>query len=140
MRDGEIRAINAQAIVDSRWQALSPGMFDYTPDENRGSTFSVETVDDGGLVVLANMNTPVRIERAAFVAAVQVLLDSAATERMPIRVGSSNEADNSLDLCMGTKAVCNGVRVINYIVPLLLRMGVVGVGHQRPNTVWLHHA
>ena len=38
---------------------------------------------------------------------------------------------------MGTKALCNGTRVITYIGPILFRMGIVAIGHDSPNTIWL---
>lgn len=133
--------MNAEELIESNWQKITAGVFEPTPDESRASTFIVEAIDGTGLTILANMNAPIRIGRDAFIEVISILLQSGATtEANSLRIGSSNNASNSLGLCLDTKALCGGTRVINYIVPLLSRMGLVRIGHQRPNTVWLENA
>ena len=132
--------MNASDIVDKNWDKLVVGLYDFTPDEVRASTFTVERIDQNEVTVLANLNSPISIPKSTFVYVVQVLQDRNSKERNPLRIGSSNDNVNSLELCLGAKAHCNGTRAINYIVPLLQRMGIVGIGHARPNTVWLHGA
>jgi len=129
--------MNPEEVIEIHWTALQSGMFEFTPDEIRASTFSVEVVNQNEVVVLANMNSRITIPRAAFVSAVQVLIENNATEGNPLRIGSSNSDDNSLELCLDTKAHSGGTRVINYIASLLLRMGIVGIDHNRPNRIWI---
>lgn len=128
--------VDPEQRIDSVWNFIQEGMFDFTPDETRAKTFMVERVSPNHVVVLANMNSSISIPRSAFISALQVLIDNNATQANPLRIGSSNNEENSLELCLSTKAQCNGTRVINYIAPILLRMGIVGIGHDRPNTIW----
>jgi hypothetical protein len=129
--------MDPEELIDNTWALIQAGMFDFTPDETRASTFMVEDVNEDGVVVLANMNSRISIPRSAFVHAAQILIENNATQHNPLRIGSSNSTENSLELCLGTKAESNGTRVINYIAPILLRMGIVSIDHNRPNRIWL---
>lgn len=129
--------MNPEELIETHWTVLQPGVFDLTPDEIRASTFSVEVVNQNEVVVLANMNSRITIPLAAFVSAVQVLIENNATEANPLRIGSSNSDDNSLELCLDAKTHSGGTRVINYIASLLLRMGIVNIDHNRPNRIWI---
>lgn len=128
---------SAEAIVDSIWENIQPGMQDATPDDARGSAFIIDQVRDNEMIVLANMQTPVTIQRQSFVDVIDYLQSHNATESNPVRIGSNNSDDGSLDLCAISKAASNGTRVINYIATILLRLGIAGIGHNRPNTIWL---
>ena len=82
--------MNPGQLIENAWGLIREGMFDFTPDVNRASTFMVENVTRNHVVVLANMNSQIRIPRTAFVAAVRVLIDNNATQKNPLRIGSSN--------------------------------------------------
>jgi hypothetical protein len=111
--------------------------FEYvTPDNARGVPFSIDAVTADQIRITLNSGNSLVISRLAFFAANDFLHNNSHDVNHPALIGSSNEAEESGLLCAATRAMNNGIRCINYIVPILRQFGVIGFSGIKPNTCW----
>lgn len=126
--------VQCEARVSSLWRGLAVGQVFMTPDHINGREFEVSQVNPDSIEIPPQA---IAISQAAFVAALAHLFHNAHGIENPCLVGSSNSATDSGPLCTSSRLENNGVRCINYILPVLQRWGVVGIHGGRSNSTWL---
>lgn len=108
----------------------------FTPDKARCARFTVAEVTEDAVIITSARGARVRIAKVAFLVAYQYLKDHRHTERRPCEINSHNNSAQSGPLCLAARSVNRNVRCINYIIPMLASVGVVGFSGDRPNTCW----
>jgi hypothetical protein len=131
------RTFTSAEVVDRFLQHISVGNQFLTPDFHRGRVFTVAEIGPTSYFVRTQSEqTLLEINFDNVRIAYQFLLDSTVGPNNPIAIRSSDDPDNSGPLCLATRQ--GPRRVINYILPVLADMGLVGLnGQTQPNTVWL---
>lgn len=129
------------AIIDMTltavWPLLSLRRTYQTPDNSVSKAFEVTSSSDGFVVIRTEGGSTININRAAFGAALRYLLENGHEAGNPCEIRSNQIATEAGPLCTATRSVNNGTRVINYIAPMLERVGIVATQGTRPNLVWL---
>jgi hypothetical protein len=129
------------AIIDmtlaTLWPLLSQRGTYQTPDNSVFKEFDVMSSNDGFVVIRTEGGSTINITRAAFGAGIRYLLENRHGAKNPCEIRSNQNANEAGPLCMATRSVNNGTRVINYIAPMLERAGIVATQGTRPNLIWL---
>ncbi|WP_143129089.1 hypothetical protein [Variovorax sp. PDC80] len=108
-----------------------------TPDDSLGRDFTIDDVGHDAVRIATAAGSLITIQRAAFMAALRYLVENGHGASSPCEIRSNQVAEESGPLCLIARAANSNTRVINYIVPILARLGILGVGGTRPNTTWL---
>lgn len=110
-----------------------------TPDQQRSRNFTLHEFNADTLTIQTQRGANVRIPIEAFFRTLIHLHEISASEAAPCRVGSSNRDPLADGLCSVARGTNGRTRVINYVLPILERLGWVQVnGRRRPNTAWLN--
>jgi hypothetical protein len=126
------------AALDHCWGRLHAGDNFVTPDNIKGSLFSIEAIDNNLVVITTIGGNPININRQAFIAVIRYLIDNLHSNHNPCAIGSNKAIENAGPLCV-TARNANGsdTMIINYLLPLLSGMGLVNIDGNRPNRTWL---
>jgi len=126
-------------LIDSIWTKIStPGTQLFTPDEIKGAEFTITESNSTQIKIKTYSGSPIIIDRESFHAALHFLLSNGYTSSSKAcEIGSSNDNPGELDRVTRK----TGLRVINYILPILAEAGVVGIDGMRnskhpKNTTW----
>lgn len=126
------------AALDNRWGILQSGMALTTPDNAMGSPFSIGEITGIAVEVITNGGTAININRQAFEAVLEYLAVNGHTATNACQIGSDKSIGLAGPLCVAARnANGSNVMIISYLLPLLARMGLVGIDGSRPNTSWL---
>ena len=109
-----------------------------TPDASSGSNFSISSINNDTVEIKTSGGTKIEIHRAAFVGGLRYLLENNHTLEAPCPVGSNKDISKAGPLCCIARN-SNGVNImiINYLLPLLVKMDLVAIDSKRPNSVWV---
>ena len=131
------RTYTAVEIADRFLQHVAVGHQYLTPDFTQGSIFTAEETGSNFYAIRTESGlSRLSIDLERVQAAYQFLLDNNVGPNNPIEIRSSDDPDTAGPLCRATRQGPH--RTINYILPILADMGVVGLnGQTQPNTVWL---
>jgi len=126
------------AALDQRWSVLQIGLGLVTPDIASGSRFSLTSVNNNSVEITTNGGTSITINRQAFFAALDYLVQNQHTANNPCQIGSNMNIGQAGPLCVATRNA-NGVNIMisSYTIPLLAAMNLVDIDGNRPNTTWL---
>ncbi|WP_144241440.1 hypothetical protein [Janthinobacterium agaricidamnosum] len=120
------------------WGSLQAGITLSTPDDAKGSSFNITSVENDAVSITTQGGSLIRINRAAFAEAFFYLAQNLHTAIRPCEIGSNKDINAASALCVSTRhANGSNIMIINYLLPLLAHMGLVGVAGTRPNTTWL---
>lgn len=125
------------AVIENIWGQIGDLNELFTPDNAARRLFRVIAVNENTVRIETEGGSLITIHRGAFFEALRYLLENNHTQENPCEIRSSQTAEEAGPLCVTTRMVNSNVRVINYIVPILAAVGVLGVSGRRPNTTWL---
>ena len=115
---------------------ISIGQQFLTPDFSHEAPFTIEAVSPTSYSVATDLGSPLTIGRANIRSTYQYLLDNNVGPQNPLEIRSNNVRELAGPLCLAARL--GGPRVINYILPILADLGIVGLnGQTQPNTVWI---
>lgn len=121
-------------IVDDLWRNIAVGQMFKTPDLYIGKDFKIEEKNPDLLRILPQR---VLLSKSAFTATIHFLRLNQHDKDSPCEIRSSNDKATAGPLCLAARNENEGVRCINYILPILQKNVVVGINPVRPNTTWL---
>lgn len=121
-------------VVNGVWGNFPVGRNFRTPDASRGKDFEIAHVEDDRIII-APQN--IIIYREAFVRAIHYLRVHNHDINNPCEVRSNNDYNLAGPLCRASREANQNVRCINYVLPILSILGIVGIDENRPNTTWL---
>jgi len=125
---------SCEVHVDGVWLHLAVGQSYRTPDENAGVAFEISKVS-AREIAISPQN--ILISRQAFSAALHYLCNNRHDAAHPCEIRSNNNPNLAGPLCREARSYNNNIRCINYIVPILAELEIVGIGSARPNTTWV---
>ena len=128
---------NAKEVINDIWQRIIVGTELMTPDNLAGRSFSITAVGPESVSIRTQAGSPLVIRKESFVEALDYLLNNNHWQENPCNISSNQSASRSGPLCLATRNVNGNTRVINYIVPVLVSLGFLGVCGRRPNKTWL---
>lgn len=123
--------------IDHIWPRIADQQELTTPDAAVGKSFSIRGVNQDGVNITTEAGSLLTIQRAAFIEAIRYLVLNNHFSANPCEIRSNQHVENSGPLCTATRRVNSNTRVINYIVPILVAVGILGVNRTRPNSTWL---
>jgi hypothetical protein len=130
-----------EAIINTTlravWPQLSARRSYQTPDNSVSKAFDVTNSTEDFIAIRTDGGSTLNIYRPAFGAALRYLLENRHVAGNPCEIRSNQIANEAGPLCIATRSVNNGTRVINYIAPLLENVGIVATQGTRPNLIWL---
>jgi hypothetical protein len=121
-------------IVDAVWRKIGAGQRFRTPDLYRGKDYFIEEKSPDRLRIIPQ---GVSLSKSAFTATIHFLRLNQHDMDSPCEIRSSNDKATAGPLCLAARIENNGVRCINYILPIFQKNAVVGINPVRPNTTWL---
>lgn len=121
-------------LIDGVWKNLSEQQTFQTPDEAKGISFVVATVNASGIKINPQN---IWITKKAFSATIHYLKKNRRDRDHPIHIKSSNDPTMAGPLCTISRGKNNGVRCINYILPIFHKFRIVGIDSTRPNKTWV---
>ena len=126
------------AALDNCWPFLQTGLQANTPDIVKGSQFSITAVNPQTVEITTSGGTPIPINRNAFLAALEYLVNNShTTSANPCQIGSNFDNPSPLDSATRTGNQQGNLMVVSYLIPLLSLMNLVDIDGTRPNTTWL---
>ena len=123
--------------IEGLWKHLSVDDELRTPDEQRGVFFRIDDIEANRMKIKTEGNSTVLIQKTAFVAALHHLRQNQHNSTNKCEIGSSSNPEDSGPLCGASREHNNGVRCINYILPILAFHGIVSIDGTRPNRTWV---
>ncbi|WP_141243330.1 hypothetical protein [Bordetella genomosp. 1] len=108
-----------------------------TPDDAVGRAFTVEAVDRDAVEIATAGGSPIIIRRTAFLAVLRYLVAHGHGASNACEIRSNQTAEHSGPLCMAAREANGNTRVVNYVVPILAALGILGVDGTQPNATWL---
>jgi len=120
--------------IDGVWTHLRVGQSYETPDDEKHVPFTISRMTADAIEILPQ---GIIVKREAFSVALRYLRTNRHDDNHPCKIGSSNEPKFASPLCREARSRNSGVRCINYILPILAKLGIVGIGSMRPNTTWV---
>lgn len=123
--------------IDDVWLNLSPGQGFKTPDNMKGSNFTVQSKDSEIIKIRTKRGTAVPISRQAFENTLHHLRIHNHYLDNPCEIRSNNDRELAGPLCVASRDGNRNVRCINYILPILESFGIVVTDGKRPNKTWL---
>lgn len=125
------------AAIEHIWSQIAGLDGLTTPDDRAARAFTITAVSQGAVEIATEAGSPLAIRRAAFVETLHYLVANHHVDSNPCEIRSSQLSELSGPLCAATRAVNGNTRVINYIVPILEAVGILGSSGVRRNTTWL---
>lgn len=120
--------------IDGVWQHINPYQPFRTPDNLHNAAYEISVKGDDKIHISPqNIN----IKREAFIKTLHYLRKNHNYSSNPCEIRSNNNPDLAGPLCIASRAANNNVRCINYILPILKSLNIVGLEGSRPNTTWL---
>ena len=116
------------------WTQLAVGQRYTTPDAVRGVPFAISNI---GAQAVGVRPQNISLRRQAFSAALHYLRTHRHDQAHPCAIRSSDDPAAAGPLCLAARVQNNNTRCINYILPILRGLEIVGIGRKRPNTVWI---
>ncbi len=89
------------------------------------SAFTVSEVRADELVIILSSDNTMKIGKAAFEDALRYLLENGHHDGARCQIQSSSDHERAGPLCRAVRT--NGTRNITYVLPILERMGLVGI-------------
>ncbi|MBC7206059.1 MAG: hypothetical protein H5U27_06050 [Methyloversatilis sp.] len=128
---------HSEATIDAIWHLIGDGQ--------RYATHGAPDID---FEILHETDRPfvrivphdIRIARAAFVVALQFLIENGHDRLSPCEVVSDDDLRRTGLLCRATRDANGGVRCIDYILPILAQQRIVAIEVTACRTAWLTHA
>jgi len=120
--------------IDGVWSCLRVNEAYVTPDAVRGVPFTITAVGTHAIQISPQS---VSVTRSAFSAALHYLRANRHDHAHPCRIGSNKDPALAGPLCSEARAQNSNVMCINYILPILAALNIVGIGSNEPNTVWV---
>jgi hypothetical protein len=120
--------------IDGVWTHLAVGQPYETPDDDAHVPFTVSSMAADAIEISSQ---GIRVTRDAFSDALHYLRANRHDEDHPCAIGSNNDSGLAGPLCREARSRNANVRCINYILPILADLGIVGIGSARPNTTWV---
>ncbi|MCY1291941.1 hypothetical protein D9M70_411480 [compost metagenome] len=128
-----------RTTLTTQFTALALDTPFHTPDQRRSRRFTLHEFNADALTIQTQRGADVRVPIEAFVRTLIHLHEISASEASPCWVGSSNRDPLVGGLCAVARGANGRTRVINYVLPILERLGWVLVdGRRWPNTAWLN--
>lgn len=121
-------------ISDAAWRNIAVGHTYRTPDLYKGKDFTIEEKTQERLIISPQK---VSVSKSAFAATIHYLRSHQHDMDSPCEIRSSNNKATAGPLCLAARTENDGVRCINYVLPILQRNVVVGINPLKPNTTWL---
>lgn len=132
-----MKALISKAL-DAVWNDMRcPDKELRTPDDARGSLFSVESSDKDSITILTSGYNRIKIKKEAFIVALQYLDKHQHGHDNKCEIRTGRETDVGGGLCKATRDIQKGQAVIGYIAPMLATTGLVKLDGGRPNKIWL---
>ena len=123
--------------IDDVWLNLSPGQAFKTPDNMKGSHFSVQSTGSEIIMIRTKRGGEVPISRQAFENTLHYLRSHNHYLDNPCEIRSNNDRELAGPLCVVSRDGNGNIRCINYILPILESFGIVVTDGKRPNKTWL---
>lgn len=121
-------------ITEAVWRNVAVGHRFRTPDLYKGKDFAIQEITKEKLII-SSQN--ISVSKSAFIAAIHFLKSNDNDIDSPCEIRSSNDRAAAGPLCLAARNENDGVRCINYVLPILQKNAVVGINPVRPNTTWL---
>jgi hypothetical protein len=86
---------------------------------------------------VGHTQAPITVPIVAFEDVLNYLQTHAHNMHSPCQIRSNNNSRLAGPLCLIARQHTNNVRCINYVLPLLAKLGWVDIDSRVPNTVWL---
>lgn len=128
---------HSEATIDAIWHLIGDGQR-YAPHGVSDIDFEILHETDRPFVRIVPHD--IRIARAAFVVALQFLIENGHDRLSPCEVVSDEDLRRTGLLCRATRDANGGVRCIDYILPILARRRIVAIEVAACRTAWLTHA
>lgn len=126
----------AQQAVQDVLDRLTAGESFPTPSGR--ARFNVCNVTSDGYIVETGENdSQLLIARGNLEDTYLFLLAHAPTATTPMEIGSDNLWERASPLCRIARGGPSRPRLVTYILPILAAHGLVEIGMNMPNTVWL---
>ena len=122
--------------IEGLWKILRVEDKLRTPDEQKGAIFRISEIKANSLKIQTEGSSTVPIQKTAFVAALHYLRQNQHNSSNKCEIRSSSDPAVSGPLCRVSRKYNNGVRCINYILPILASHGIVSIDGTRPNRTW----
>lgn len=125
----------AKAALDGIWNNIGKceGVLLRTPA--KGSEFTLAKVTQNRITV-ALSEVKLSIDREAFEGALHYLVSHGHNAASPCEIRSNKIYDEAGPLCRSARKAPNGQMNITYVLPILKKMGLVGIEASRPSTAW----
>ena len=120
--------------IDGVWQHIQTGQKFKTPDKLKNTSFSIEQKDENKIRIEPQ---GIHISRKSFVASVHYLRTHNHYKDNPCRLDANNDPALAGPLCKTSREANHNVRCINYILPILKSLDIIGLNCDRPNSAWL---
>jgi len=120
--------------IDGVWTHLGVGQSYETPDAIAHVPFAISRLDANSIQISPQGIT---ITHDAFSDALHYLRANRHDQHNPCEIGSNDDPALAGPLCIAARARNANVRCINYILPILAVLDIVGIGSARPNTTWV---
>jgi hypothetical protein len=107
-----------------------------TPDQQSGADFKVVGSDEFTIHTQTKNGSKVCLKRESFIAAVSFLLQNGHIScESACQIGARIDDPSLLD--NATRVHSGGTMVISYILPMLSKIGIIGINGGRPNSTWI---
>lgn len=120
--------------TDAVWRSITVGQRYRTPDLYKGKDFSIEQKGHERLKISPQA---VSVSKSAIEATIHYLRSHQHDMDSPCEIRSSNDKTTAGPLCCIAREENDGVRCINYILPILQKNAIAGINPVRPNSTWL---
>lgn len=123
-------------LLSRRWETLQQGQLLSTP--SRRKSFEIASITSEKIIIKTEGATEIAINRPAFGAALNYLSVNKHSVSNKVKIGSNKDITKASPLCV-TIRNANGVNIMvsTYVIPMLAKMGLVGIDGSRPNRTWL---
>lgn len=123
-------------LLSRRWDTLQQGQFLSTP--SRSKSFEIASITSEKITIKTEGATEIAINRQAFLAALNYLSVNKHSASNKVKIGSNKDITKASPLCVAIRNA-NGVNIMvsTYVIPMLAKMGLVGIDGSRPNRTWL---
>jgi len=122
--------------LSRRWDTLQQGQFLSTPSKRK--SFEIASITSEKITIKTEGATEIAINRQAFFAALNYLSVNKHSASNKVKIGSNKDITKASPLCVAIRSA-NGVNIMvsTYVIPMLAKMGLVGIDGSRPNRTWL---
>jgi len=123
-------------LLSRRWNALQQGQCLSTPSKSK--SFEIASTTSEKITIKTEGTTEIVINRQAFLAALNYLSVNMHSASNKVKIGSNKDITKASPLCVAIRNA-NGVNIMvsTYVIPMLAKMGLVGIDGSRPNKTWL---